>query len=230
MQATLGVVRTLVLLLVGALTGRAELLVAAASDLAPAVERLQAGFPAAKFVLGSSGTLARQIDNGAPFDVLLAANEQYARDLAAKGKVRPESVFVYAVGRLGLAGAPDLAALADPKVRRIAMANPLHAPYGVAARQALEKRGLWAAVEKKIVYGENVRQALQFYESKNVDAVLTSWTLVKDKGVKLPAEWHAPVRQAAAAVTAKPEARAFLDYLRSEKARAILADCGLEVP
>lgn len=228
MQATLGVVKILLLAAVLAAAGRAELLVAAAADLAPAVERLKAGFPGVKFVLGSSGMLARQIENGAPFDVFLSASEQYVRDLAGRGKIRGDSVFTYAFGRLGLAGVADLDALRG--VRLIAMPNPLHAPYGVAARQALEKRGVWPAVEKKIVYGENVRQALQFYESRNADAVLTSWTLLKGKGVQLPAAWHAPVRQAAGAVSAKPEARAFLEYLRSGKARAILVDCGLEVP
>lgn len=227
MQATLEVVKFLLLFLAGFGVARAELLVAAAADLAPAVERLQAGFPGVKFVLGSSGMLARQIENGAPFDVFLSANEQYVRDLAARGKVRGD-VVTYAFGRLGLAGVADLEALRG--VRLIAMPNPLHAPYGVAARQALEKRGVWPVVEKKIVYGENVRQALQFYESRNADAVITSWTLLKGKGVQLPAAWHAPVRQAAGAVSAKPEARAFLEYLQSAKVRAILVDCGLEVP
>ena len=227
MQATLEVVKFLLLFLAGFGVARAELLVAAAADLAPAVELLRAGFPGVKFVLGSSGMLARQIENGAPFDVFLSANEQYVRDLAARGKVRGD-VVTYAFGRLGLAGVADLEALRG--VRLIAMPNPLHAPYGVAARQALEKRNVWPVVEKKIVYGENVRQALQFYESRNADAVITSWTLLKGKGVQLPAAWHAPVRQAAGAVSAKPEARAFLEYLRSAKVRAILVDCGLEVP
>ena len=108
--------------------------------------------------------------------------------------------------------------------------NPQFAPYGVAARAALESQGLWKEVEPKIVYGENVRQALQFAESGNVEAVITSWTLLNGKGTLLPAEWHSPIRQTGAVVKSSKQpdaARRFLKFLMSPEAQKILQDGGL---
>ena len=116
----------------------------------------------------------------------------------------------------------------------LALANPAHAPYGAAAREFLERRGLWKAVEPKVVYGENVRQALQFAESGNADAAITAWSLVFDRGgVLLPDRDHAPIRQAGGVVTGRPhvaEARRFLEYLASPAARKILEAHGFGVP
>jgi molybdate transport system substrate-binding protein len=150
----------------------AEILAAAASDLVPLDAPLRHLFQedtghTVRFVFGSSGMLARQIENGAPYDVYLAANERFARDLAAQGKVDPASVAVYALGRVAVwSKSGRFGSLADLRAaRRIALPNPAHAPYGVAGRQALEREGLWAGLEGRIVYGENVRQALQYAES-----------------------------------------------------------------
>ena len=85
-------------------------------------------------------------------------------------------------------------------MKHLAIPNPEHAPYGVAAREALENRKLWKQIQPKIVYGENVSQALQFAESGNADAVITSWTLLKGRGILLPDSWHKPIRQAGAVV------------------------------
>ena len=211
----------------------AELIIAAASDLAPLAPKLEKASPEKiRFTLASSGSLKQQIENGAPFDVFLSANEQYVTDLAAAGLVT--DAVVYATGRIALwspnGSVKSLADLKNKSVIHLAIPNPQHAPYGVAARQALESQGIWKDVEAKIVYGENVRQALQFAESGNVDAVITSWTLLIGKGKLLPAEWHAPIRQTGAIVKSSAQAdaaRRFLKFLTGPEAQKILRDGGL---
>ncbi len=186
------------------------------------------------FTLASSGSLAHQIENGAPFDVFLSANDQYVKDLAGSGHVDPSTVIVYATGRLGLwsrdGSVKSLDDLTKPSVKHLAIPNPEHAPYGVAARQALEGRKLWTQIQPKIVYGENVSQALQFAESGNADAVITSWTLLKGRGILLPDSWHKPIRQAGAVVKSSRQpalAQEFLKFLASPEGRKILESGGL---
>jgi molybdate transport system substrate-binding protein len=186
------------------------------------------------FTLASSGSLAHQVENGAPFDVFLSANDQYVKDLAASGHVDPSSVIVYATGRLALwsrdGSVKSLDDLKKPSVKHLAIPNPEHAPYGVAARQALEDRKLWTQIQPKIVYGENVSQALQFAESGNADAVITSWTLLKGRGILLPDSWHKPIRQAGAVVKSSRQtalAQEFLKFLASPEGRKILESGGL---
>ncbi len=214
----------------------ADLLVAAASDVAPLTSALEKGFTLAalRFTTGSSGSLQKQIENGAPYDVFLSANEQYVKDLAAKGLIDPATVVIYATGGLGLWSADgrvkSIEDLTKPEVKHIAIPNPEFAPYGIAARKTLETRGLWKRVESKIVYGENVRQALQFAESRNAEAVITSWTLLKGRGVLLPAEWHDPIRQAGGVVkkTKRAEtAREFLRFVMGPDGRKIFESGGL---
>lgn len=214
----------------------ADLLVAAASDLAPVTGALQRAYTGAslRFSLGSSGSLARQIENGAPFDVFLSANQSYVEELAKEGRVDASSVVVYAIGRIALwsrdGAIKSLDDLARPGVQHIAIPNPEHAPYGIAAREALKHRGLWTRIEPKIVYGENVRQALQFAETGNADAVITSWTLLEGRGILIPAEWHNPIRQAGAVVTGSAQAaaaREFLKFLSAPEGKKILEAAGL---
>jgi molybdate transport system substrate-binding protein len=216
----------------------ADLLVAAAADLAPLTSELERGFGApVKFSIGSSGSLARQIENGAPFDVFLSANDQFVTELAQQGKLDKTTVAIYALGRIAVwfpqGAGQSLDDLTKPSIKHVAIPNPQHAPYGVAARKALETRGLWKQIEPKIVYGENVRQSLQFAESGNADAVITSWTLLKGRGALLPAEWHDPIRQAGGVVTSSPQpetARRFLKFLTSPEGRKILEKDGLFPP
>jgi molybdate transport system substrate-binding protein len=211
-----------------------DLLIAAASDLAPIAPKLERAYKEKiRFTLASSGSLKQQIENGAPFDVFLSAGEQYVRDLG--GLVTGSTV--YATGRIALwspnGSAISLADLRKNTVTHLSIPNPQHAPYGVAAKEALQSQGVWKDVEPKIVYGENVRQALQFAESGNVEAVITSWTLLIGKGNLLPAEWHSPIRQTGAVVKAsgQPEAaRRFLKFLTSVEAQKILQDGGLNAP
>lgn len=210
-----------------------DLLIAAASDLAPLAPKLEKAYrEKIRFTLASSGSLKQQIENGAPFDVFLSANEKYVQDLAAGGFV--VDATVYAIGRIALwspnGSVSSLADLRKKSVIHLAIPNPQHAPYGVAARAALESRGLWKDVERKIVYGENVRQALQFAESGNADAVITSWTLLIGKGVLLPAEWHSPIRQTGAIVKSSTQAdaaRRFLKFLTGAEAQKIFKNGGL---
>jgi molybdate transport system substrate-binding protein len=217
------------------------LLVAAAADLAPLESQLTRGYTslgggAIRFVFGSSGMLARQIENGAPYDVFLCANEQFVRDLTAQKHLIPESVAAYANGRLGLwsaRGTPaSLAVLGDSKIRLIAIANPQHAPYGAAAQALLERAGLWTRLQPKIVLAENVRQAYEYARTGNADVVITSWTLLKNEpGAQLlPESGHPPIRQSGGVVTGtqhEGQARAFLSFLLSPAGQSILQAGGL---
>lgn len=208
-----------------------DVLVAAASDLAPMVAELQSSQSVKlRFSIGSSGQLARQIENGAPFDIFLSADDAL---INGSPHFRAETVRVYALGRValwsksgGFKGLEDLR-----KAKRIAVANPAVAPYGRAARAVLEKAGVWQELAPRVVLAESVRQAMQFAETGNVDAVLTSWSLVHDKGGIL---LDGPELQQAAALTksAKNAAGAlkFLDFLLSDGGRAILSRHGLTPP
>ena len=225
-----------------ALTGAAELQVAAAADLAGVQPALGAAFSSrntratVRWITGSSGVLAKQAENGAPFDVFLSASESYVLELVSKGVAVRETTVVYATGRVGLwslsGSVRSLDDLSKPGVLHVAIANPAHAPYGMAAKEALESRGVWAKLAGKMVYGENVRQALQFAESGNADAVLTAWSLVRSKpgAVELPPKGsYKPLRQAGVVLKSSREAKAageFLRFLMSAEARKILRDAG----
>ena len=224
------------------------LMVFAASDLGPALQKIVPAFEKAAqakvtVALGSSGTLAQQIRNGAPADVFFAANESFIDGLIPDGLVVAQSRVRYARGRIALVtlrSSPShitsLKDLADPKVRRIAIANPAHAPYGLAAQQAVEASGLWKLVQPKLVFGENVQQAVQFVRSGSVDAAIVArsvadgpdlaWELVDDK-------LHAPLSQMAAIVTRTKEpalARSFLDFVTGEQGRTVMRQLGFLLP
>ncbi len=211
------------------------LLVAAAADLAPVERPLSQAFERStgtrvRFVFGASGMLSRQIEQGAPYDVYLSANEKFVADLAGSGRLLADTVRVYAHGRLGLWSKSKtfsgLDQLRDKSLRHIAIANPVHAPYGASARKALENQGLWTELQPRIVYGENVRQALQYAQSGNADAVITAWSLVFDRGaLLLPETLHSPIRQSGGVVASTkqvPAARAFMEFLSGKQAQAIL--------
>lgn len=216
------------------------LTLAAAADLSPLESALRQAFPSThlRFTFGSSGMLARQIANGAPFDLYLSANEDFVRDLARSGQLEADTVRAYATGRLGLWSADGtvrtLQDLLRRDVRHIAIPNPRHAPYGLAAEQMLRKLGLWEKLEGKLVLGENVRQSFEYARTGNADAVITSWTLLHDRGgVLLPDSGHAPIRQSGGVVrgTANGKAaRAFLDFLAGAEGQRLLARYGLFPP
>jgi molybdate transport system substrate-binding protein len=213
---------------------QATLTVAAAADLASVEPLLQQQFEKTnpirlRFVTGASAALAQQIENGAPYDVFLSANAQFVDKLARNGKIDPASVRAYAVGRLGLLWRDgkqhSFNDLAADWIRFVALPNPQLAPYGVVARQALEHAGIWQAVRPKVVYGENVRQTLQLFESGNADAVLTSASLLQGKHAQIvPADWHEPIVQKAGIVANNGHRKAaeeFLNFLHTPAVQAI---------
>ncbi len=222
----------------------AELLIAAASDLSPLESVLSAGLKAAgidavRFSFGSSVNLGRQISQGAPFDVFLSADQDQIRSGLKEGWLTPNSERDYATGRLALwsrtATLHELQQLKDRSIRHISIANPKFAPYGRAARQALENVGLWSEVEDRIVYGENIRQALIFVETGAAEAGILSWSLVADRkgAVLLPENLHAPIRQMGAVVKSssrQDEARRALEFLAGPEGQKILRSHGLFPP
>jgi molybdate transport system substrate-binding protein len=189
-------------------------------------------------VTEASGILSQQIQNGAPYDVFLSANESFVTNLASGGKLLPGSVTVYATGRLGVlwkdGKTHDFSDLAEKSVRFLALPNPKLAPYGAAAVQALQHAGLWPKVQDRVVYAENVRQALQIFESGNADAVITSASLLQPKHPELiPSSWHQPIRQEGAVVAGSAHrqvAADFLNFLRSPGGQAVFARYGFGKP
>lgn len=220
-----------------ALLAAEDLLVAAASDLSPLepdLRRLTKGN--VRFTFGSSGMLARQIENGAPFDVFCSADAKRAQDLATAGKLT--DLRVYAIGRVALwskSGAwRSLDDLRRRRFQHLAMANPAHAPYGHAARQALERLAPWREWQSRVVLAENVRQAWQFASSGNADVCLTAWSLVHARaGVLVDAAMHDPLRQMGGVVKASKratQAREFLAALGGEAGQRVLKAGGFELP
>jgi len=223
-----------------------KLQVAAASSLAGAFEALGKAYTAktgteVSLILSSSGKLQQQIREGAPYDVFASANLSYLNDLETSGDIAASSVRIYAEGRLalwtkGVEAPADLAALADKKFEHIAIANPEHAPYGTAAREALRSIGLWDSLESRVVRGSNVRQAMQYVESGNAEVALIAHSLALHGGgsfTLVPSAMHKPLQQGIGIVakTKKTaEAQAFLDFLVSEEGAKILLPYGLSAP
>lgn len=228
------------------------LTIAAASDLQTALPPIVDAFERATGTIttvtyGSSGTFFAQIQNGAPFDVFLSADADYPRRLVETGAIDAATLFEYGAGRLVLWARNDskidlaqgLTVVRGPQVRRIAIANPAVAPYGRAALSALRSAGLIDAVEKKLVYADNVAQAAQLAQSGNADVALLGHALALGAALKaaghfvdVPASMHPPIAQTAGIVAAsrhKESARAFIDYLKSPAAVAMLQSYGFNV-
>lgn len=235
------------------LSAAQPLTVAAASDLQSALPAIVSQFERltgerVRVTFGSSGNFFTQIRNGAPFDVFLSADSDYPRRLESSGEAEPKSVYQYATGRLVLWTRKDsgidvgrgLSVLADRGVRRIALANPAHAPYGRAAVAALRHERLYDRVLQKFVLGENISQAAQFAESGSADVGLLALALalspaLRSAGtyVEIPVAWHPAIEQGAVVLAAsrqKPLARRFVDYLKSEASRRTLRAYGFAVP
>jgi molybdate transport system substrate-binding protein len=224
------------------------LTVFAAADLAFAFRELVPRFERATgvkvtLVLGSTGTLAKQVEHGAPADVFFAANQTFIDELLAKGVLIEETRALYAQGRIVLATAraagPKLTALSqllEPRVRRVAIANPAHAPYGRAAEEALRASGVWDGVKPKLVYGENIRHALQFVESGAAEAGIVALSVANVPAI----EWvaidpalHARLDQAVAVVrrSARPELGvAFIQFVNGAEGRATMKRYGFLLP
>lgn len=228
--------------------------IAAASDLKFALEEIAVRFRSdakrdVRLSFGSSGNYFRQIGQGAPFQLFLSADEDFVFRLHYSGRTEDRGVM-YATGRIVLfapKGSPlavdaqmgELKRALDTNVlRRFAIANPEHAPYGRAAEQALRKLGLWDALQGKLVLGENVSQAAQFATSGSVQGAIFAYSLALAPGIAqqgeyilLPETLHAPLRQRMALLKgAGDTARQFYAYLQQPGARGVLARYGFVLP
>ncbi len=227
----------------------AGIVVSAASDLRFAFEELGERFERETGVrvtlnFGSTGHLAQQIERGAPVDVFAAANVSFVEDLVRKGLIIPDTVALYARGFIILWTRDDsplrfdrIEDLLQPDVRRAAIANPAHAPYGIAAREALQSAGIWERVQPRLVLGENVNQALQFAQTGNVDAGIIALSLgVVVEGGRyfiVPRELHNPIDQALGVVSTTPrerEARAFAQFINGPIGRPVMEKYGFDLP
>jgi molybdate transport system substrate-binding protein len=198
---------------------------------------------------GASGNLRRQIAQGAPFEVFLSADEGFVLDLAREGHTLDEGA-VYALGRLAIlvpagsdlaadASLYDLgAALDDGRLHRLAIANPDHAPYGLAAREVLERRGLWDRAQSRLALGENASQAAQFVVAGGADAGIVAFSLALSprlaaccRHAPISAELHAPLKHRGALIRgAGEDARRFFTFLLGFRGRAILVAHGFNLP
>lgn len=225
-----------------------ELHVAAASDLIPAFEEIGREFEKSHkrkvvFSFGSTGMITRQIENGAPMDVFAAANVDFINQLEQQGLILSDTKSVYARGRITLWTRNDaelkmekIEDLVRDGVSHIAIANPEHAPYGMAAREALQSVGIWEAVKPKLVYGDNIRQTLQFAETGNVEVAIVALSLsMQSKGhwVLIPEELHKPINQGLGVIKGtknEQAAREFGSFIMSAQGQTILAKYGFEKP
>jgi len=228
--------------------GSATLTVSAAADLTSAFEELGKVFERetgikVTFNFGSTGQLTQQIEQGAPVDLFAAANIRFIEELEQKNLILPDTKALYAQGRITLwtrAGTTlpleRIEDLARADVRKVAIANPEHAPYGVAAREALQSTGVWQAVQPKLVFGENVVQTLQYAETGNVDAAIVALSISVGSGgrwVLVPREAHRPLNQALAVVRStrrEAGARRFATFINSPSGRPIMRKYGFILP
>jgi molybdate transport system substrate-binding protein len=228
-----------------------DITVAAAADLISCLPRINAAFLKAnpgttmKVVYGSSGNFVAQIRGGAPFDVFLSADMQYPLALRKDGLA--EAPVKYAEGRIVLWTmdakldlSRGLVALRDAGIKHVALASPDHAPYGRAAKAALQHEHLWEELTPKFVFGENIAQAAQFVQTGNADAGFVAISLVMGQEparggyfYEVPAEDYPPVEQAAALTklgAGKSLAQAYVAFLKSVEARKIFEQFGFRLP
>ncbi len=230
-----------------------DLAVAAASDLNFAFKEVVAEYEKTtgrhvKLSLGSSGNFYSQIQNGAPFDLYFSADVRYPQKLEESGHAVPGTLYRYAVGRIVLwapkGSAVDvqkgLAVLLDPAVKKIAIANPKHAPYGRAAVAAIEHFKVHERVKDKLVLGENISQAAQFVESGASDIGIIALSLalapsMKDVGQywEIPADAHPVIEQGAIILKNsrnQEEARSFLGFIRTPQGQEVMKRYGFTFP
>ncbi len=239
------------------LTGRLcvaqEITIAAAADLQFVMQEVEARFQKGtgkhvKLIYGSSGNFAQQLQNGAPFDMFFSANLEYPKQLEAAGFTEPGTFYRYAIGRIVLWAPNDskldvssgLRVLLDPTIRKIAIANPQHAPYGKAAVAALQKENIYQQVNHKFVLGESISQAASFVASGSADAGIVALSLalgpnLKDKGqyFEIPAGDYPPIEQACVIMRAsksKDTAQQFLKFVQSLPVKELFKQYGFAIP
>ncbi|MGH8720727.1 MAG: molybdate ABC transporter substrate-binding protein [Burkholderiales bacterium] len=228
-----------------------EAYVAVAANFAAPVRALAAAFEKRsghRLVLstGSTGKLYAQVRNGAPFDAFLSADAQTPARLESEALAVSGQSFTYALGKLVLWS--PAAALVDARgdvlrqgaFKRLAIANPRLAPYGTAAREAMEKLGVWHALKERLVLGENIAQAFQFVHSGNVELGFVAYSQIREPGRTtagsywlVPQALYAPIRQDAALLArgaGNAAARQFLGFLRGAQARELIRNHGYDLP
>jgi len=229
-----------------------EITVATAADLQSAMQDVAARFERetgkkVKVIFGSSGNFFQQIQNGAPFDMFFSANLDYPKKLEAAGLIANGSYYQYAKGKIVVWVPNDskidlnsgLKALIDPNVKKIAIANPLHAPYGQAAVSAMQKEGIYDKAKDKFVLGENISQTASFVVSGSADIGVVALSLalspnMKDKGryKEIPTDEYLPIEQACVILSSsknKEIAQQFLSYFKSAAVDDLLAGYGFDV-
>jgi molybdate transport system substrate-binding protein len=230
-----------------------EITIAAASDLNFAFKDLVADYEKTtghhvKLTLGSSGNFYAQIQNGAPFDLYFSADIGYPKKLEEAGLTVPGSLYRYAVGRIVLWSgsqsnvnvAKGLDVLREPTIKKIAIANPKHAPYGRAAVAAMEQYNVYHAAKDKLILGENISQAAQFVESGACEVGIIALSLalaptMKTAGAywEIPASAHPPIEQGAVILQSSKHqeaAKQFLAFVKNETGREVLTRYGFTVP
>ncbi len=226
-----------------------DLKVAGASDLVFAMAEIVPEFERATgtrvtFIPGSSGKLAAQIRNGAPYDVFFSANQSFVEDVVAAEACDGATQRIYARGRIVLWAGPDgepalpsdLRGLTDARYQRIAIANPEHAPYGAAAKQALQKAGIYEQLKDRLVYGSNIKDTMQLAETGNAEVAVIALSLAKKSpgaNLPVPAELHEPIDQAMVVCkhgSATDAGRDFATFMASPEVVALMESYGFEVP
>jgi molybdate transport system substrate-binding protein len=229
-----------------------EITVAAAADLQSAMQDVAARFEQetgkkVKAIFGSSGNFFQQIQNGAPFDMFFSANLDYPKKLEAAGLIQNGSYYQYAQGKIvvwvpkdsKINLTPGLKVLLDPRVKKIAIANPLHAPYGQAAVSAMQKEGVYEKAKEKFVLGENISQTASFIVSGSADIGIVALSLalspnMKDKGRynEISTDEYPPIEQACVILGSsknKEIAQQFLAYFKSAAVADLLTGYGFDV-
>ena len=230
-----------------------EITVAAAADLQFVMQDIAARFQkeagkSVKLIYGSSGNFFQQIQNGAPFDMFFSANLDYARKLEAAGLTEPGTFYQYAIGKIVIWVPNDskldvssgLQSLLNPAVKKIAIANPKHAPYGQAAVAAMKKENIYDKVADRFVFGENISETASFVVSRSADAGIVALSLalspnMKDKGryAEIPVVDYLPIEQACVILKSsqqKDTAKAFLNFIKTPTVAELFRAYGFTVP
>nr|WP_254658066.1 molybdate ABC transporter substrate-binding protein [Pleurocapsa sp. PCC 7327] len=195
------------------------------------------------FNFGSTGQLAQQIERGAPVDLFAAANKSYIEDLDKKGLIISNTKALYGRGRITLwtregskLNPKDIRDLTKPEYKKVAIANPDHAPYGIAAREAMQSAGIWDTIKPKLVLGENIRQTQQYVETGNVDVGIVALSLSVNRPGKwdlIPENLHKPVDQMLAVVRKskyQTQARQFAQFINGPQGRPLMKKYGFVLP
>jgi molybdate transport system substrate-binding protein len=218
--------------------GAGEITIAAAADLRTALTDVSRVFEErsgtkVKLVFGSSGLLAAQIENGAPFDVFASADRRFIVQLADRGLIADSGPYLKGMPVI-IGRAASLSDLKSASVQKIAIANPKHAPYGLAAKEALISAGLWDELEHKLVYGENALHAMEFVETGNADAAIVPLALAKPAGIdyaSIGEGLHRPIEQWIGLLNQESDraaAKEFYRFLLTDEIKEMVMSYGFE--